>query len=191
MSRKPKIVFFAGSTRAASFNKKLAKAATAMATEAEATFIDLKDYDIPLYNGDDEAANGVPAAVRKLRAELMAADGFIIASPEYNGSYTPLLKNALDWVSRADGDVAGLAAYKNKVAGIVSASPGMLGGLRSLRHLREVLQVNGVLVAVNQYAVGQAHEAFDDNGKLSVERHVKGVQSVIDEVVKLAKMLNV
>lgn len=191
MSRKPKILFFAGSTRRDSFSKKLAKAAAAMATDAEAVFVDLKDYEMPLYNGDDEAESGVPEAARRFRKLFMEADGFFIASAEYNASYTPLLKNTLDWISRADGDVPGLAAYRGKVGAIVSSSPGMLGGLRGLFHLRDVLVSTGALIVSSQYALGTAHEAFDDQGNIIVERHSKGVKAVVDELVRVLKMANV
>lgn len=187
MTAQPKILVFSGSSRKDSLNKKLAKAAFAMMKGVDAKFIDLKDYDMPLYDGDLEA-QGTPEGVRRLRDEFVNADALFIASPEYNSSLAPLLKNALDWVSRADGDVPGMVAYKNKVAGIVSASPGMLGGLRSLRHLREVLQASGVLVTVSQHAVGAAHEAFDADGNLVGERHIKAVQGVVDETVKLVRM---
>lgn len=122
----PKILVFAGSARSASFNKKLAAAAAGMAREAgaEVTLLDLADHRLQMYDGDVEGGSGVPEDARALRKIFLAHDGMIIASPEYNSSIAPLLKNTLDWISRPDGDDAMVAAYRGKVAGIMSASPG-------------------------------------------------------------------
>ena len=139
---KPKILAFAGSTRTDSLNKKLARAAAAIAGEAgaEVTFVDLRDLALPLYDGDLEEASGLPEGARKLKALLRASDGFLIASPEYNSSVTAVLKNALDWASRAEtDDEPPLAAFRGKAAALLSASPGALGGLRGLVHLRAIL----------------------------------------------------
>lgn len=191
MTTQPKLLFLAGSTRRESFNKKLAKAATKMATAlgAEATFIDLKDYDMPLYNGDLEAEKGIPQNARRLREQFVAADGFFIASPEYNASISPLLKNTLDWMSRVDGDVPGQVAFRGKVAAISAASPGALGGLRGLVPLRGTLVNNGALVLSAQHALGGATEAFDEQGNITVERHEKAVRGVVEELVRVSRAL--
>ena len=163
-----RILVFAGSARAGSLNKKLARVAAAAvrAAGAEATFIDLADYPMPLYDGDLEARGGVPASARKLKDLFIAHQGLLIASPENNASVSALLKNTLDWISRQDGGESGLAPYHGKVAALAGASPGALGGLRGLTHLRAILQTLTVLVLSEQVALGRAHEAFNEDGSL-------------------------
>ena len=141
----PRILVFAGSARRDSLNKKLARAAAKEASvpDVEVTFIDLDDYPIPVYHGDLEEQEGMPANARELRRLFMAHDGFLIASPENNQSISSLLKNVLDWLSRGigdgHGDNSGLAPYRGKVAGLMNATPGPYGGVRHLYHLRQVL----------------------------------------------------
>ncbi len=136
---KPKILAFAGSTRSASFNKRLARIAAEGARKAGAdvTFIDLRDYPMPLYDGDLEDKEGLPANAKKLKEIFLAHKGLLIASPEYNSSMPGVLKNTIDWVSRvSDPKEVPLACFDGKVATLMSASPGALGGLRGLVHLR-------------------------------------------------------
>ncbi len=168
MSNAPKILAFAGSTREASFNKKLVRVAADGARDAgaEVTLIDLRDFPMPLYDGDLEANEGLPEPVQRLKALFLEHQGLLIASPEYNGGMSAVLKNTIDWVSRAAEGEGGLAAYKDKVAGLMSASPGGLGGLRGLTHVRQILGNIGVLVLPQQHALGGAGEAFDDDGTL-------------------------
>ena len=163
-----KILVFAGSARTGSLNKKLARVAAAAVRTAgaEATLIDLADYPMPLYDGDLEAREGVPASARKLKDLFIAHQGLLIASPENNASVSALLKNTLDWISRQDGGESGLAPYQGKVAALAGASPGALGGLRGLTHLRAILQTLTVLVLSEQVALGRAHEAFNEDGSL-------------------------
>jgi chromate reductase len=163
-----RILVFAGSARSGSLNKKLAgvAAAAVRAAGAEATLIDLADYPMPLYDGDLEAREGVPAGARKLKDLFIAHQGLLIASPENNASVSALLKNTLDWISRQDGSESGLIPYRGKVAALAGASPGALGGLRGLTHLRAILQTLNVLVLSEQVALGRAHEAFDEDGSL-------------------------
>src|SRR5438270_7211457 len=139
---KPKILSFAGSTRQDSLHRRLAlEAAHALqAAGAEVTFADLRDYQMPLYDGDLESAQGLPAAAKAFKELLRQHDGLVIASPEYNGSFTALLKNAIDWSSRPEAGEPPLAAFRGKQAAILSASPGPGGGSRGLRHLRELLE---------------------------------------------------
>lgn len=180
MKSKPRILAFAGSARADSYNKKLVKvaAAGAEAAGAKVTIIDLRDYQMPLFDQDLEAAEGPPDKALELKSIMLDHDGLLIAAPEYNSSITPLLKNTIDWVSRpANGDKA-LIAYKGKVAAIMSASPGRLGGLRGLSHLRSILSNIGVLVIPDQVAVSHAHNAFESDGNLAdhkTEESVKGL----------------
>lgn len=183
---KPKILAFAGSTRTDSLNKKLARAAAAIAGEAgaEVTFVDLRDLALPLYDGDLEEASGLPEGARKLKALLRASDGFLIASPEYNSSVTAVLKNALDWASRAEtDDEPPLAAFRGKAAALLSASPGALGGLRGLVHLRAILGNIGVIVLPDQVAVSKAHEVFNDDGSLKTEARTAPIHNVTKALV--------
>jgi NAD(P)H-dependent FMN reductase len=168
MSQAPKILAFAGSTRDASYNKRLVRVAADGAREAgaEVAVIDLRDFPMPLYDGDLEANQGLPENARKLKALFLEHQGLLISSPEYNGGMSAVLKNAIDWASRAEEGEGGLAAYKDKVAGLMAASPGRLGGLRGLAHLRQILSNIGVLVLPQQHALSGAGEAFDDAGGL-------------------------
>jgi NAD(P)H-dependent FMN reductase len=164
-----KILVFAGSTRAASLHRQLAQRAAEALRRAgmDATFSDLRDYPMPLYDGDLEAGSGVPATAKALKELFREADGFVIASPEYNGSYPALLKNAIDWVSRPEPGERPLAAFRGKIAAILSASPGPGGGRRGLRQLRELLGMIGVTVIPEEVAIAQAGEAFDGAGGLT------------------------
>ena len=169
----PKILAFAGSSRTGSYNQKLVTAAAEYARNAGAsvTVVSLRDFALPLFDQDLESAQGLPAGAKQFKALLREHDGFLIASPEYNSSFTPLLKNAIDWASRAESkDEPPLAAYRGKVAALLSASPGALGGLRGLVHLRALLGNIGVIVLPDQVAIGAAHEVFDDAGKIKDER---------------------
>ncbi len=184
----PRILAFAGSARKDSFNKKLLRVAVRAAEEAgaEVTLLDLAEYSLPLYDGDSEARDGLPTNAAKLKQLFLDHDGLMIAAPEYNSSITPLLKNTIDWISRpADGE-GPLAAYKNKVAVLMAASPGGLGGLRGLVHVRAILQNIGVIVLPDQRAVSGAGNAFDETGQLKDERLRQAVQGL---GAKLASVL--
>jgi chromate reductase, NAD(P)H dehydrogenase (quinone) len=163
-----RILVLAGSARSGSLNKKLARVAAAAvrAAGAEATLIDLADYPMPLYDGDLEAREGVPASARVLKDLFIAHQGLLIVSPENNASVSALLKNTLDWISRQDGGESGLVPYQGKVAALAGASPGALGALRGLTHLRAILQTLNVLVLSEQVALARAHEAFNEDGSL-------------------------
>lgn len=167
-----RILAFAGSVRRDSFNKKLAATAAAKAQklEADVTLVDLVDYPMPLFDGDLEAAGGVPDNAVKLRKLMLEHDALLIACPEYNGSLTPLLKNVIDWTSRPADGIGVTAAYTGKVAGLCSASPGGLGGMRGLVHVRAILSGMGVLVVPGDLSVGGAHAAFGENGALTDTR---------------------
>ncbi|MEZ5849344.1 MAG: NAD(P)H-dependent oxidoreductase [Hyphomicrobiaceae bacterium] len=192
MAQSIKLLFLSGSQREGSLNKRLARlgAEVAHANGIQATFADLGDYPMPLYDGDLETREGVPENARKLKALMMVHGGIFIASPEYNASISPLLKNTLDWVSRIrdDGDPA-LHVYKTRVFALASASPGALGGARGLIVLRQTLMLGlGALVLPDQILVPRATEAFDDNGHL----HDKAQMALLKEVVqKLARAAHV
>lgn len=180
MAQRPRILAFAGSTRTGSFNKMLVRIAAKGAQElgAEVAIIDLRELALPLYDQDLEAADGLPDGARRLKAEMVAADGFLIASPEHNSSISAALKNAIDWVSRPVAGEPALVAFKGKVASILSASPGGLGGLRGLVHLRSILGNIGVIVLPDQIAVPKAHEAFLENGVFADETVQASVQDI-------------
>ena len=190
-----KTLIFAGSTRQQSFNRKLATVAAQMAraTGAEVTHIELSDFDIPMYNADLEA-KGTPADVIRLKQLMWEHPAWIICSPEYNGSYTALLKNTIDWASSpVKGDTVwnrGGRSFEGKVVGLLSASPGALGGLRSLSHLSPLLRNLQCWVSPKQFALGTASQAFDAQGRLQDEAHRAGVQGVIDQVLWAAKRFN-
>jgi len=176
MNSAPRILAFAGSARQDSYNKKLVRIAAegAQAAGAEVTLIDLRDFPMPIYDGDQERGNGVPENVLQLRELMLAHQGLLIASPEYNGSISPLLKNTIDWTTRVvPGQTDGLAPYRGKVAVLMSASPGGLGGLRGLTHVRDLLGNIQCIVLPEQLAVMKANEAFDADGKLiNPKQHV-------------------
>ena len=193
MPSSPRLLFFAGSARTDSINKKLARAATGIADAngIAATFLELADYPMPLYNGDLEAAEGVPENARKLHALLSAHSGIFIASPEYNAGITPLLKNTLDWISRVriEGE-APLQVYKTRVFMIASASPGNFGGIRGLTGLRHILEVGlGALVLPDQIAIPHAGEAFDHDGKLHDIAHLGRLKTLIQKLSSISAAL--
>jgi NAD(P)H-dependent FMN reductase len=190
-----KVLVFAGSARRDSLNKKLARIAARHAREAggDAAFLDLQDFPIPLYHGDLEAAEGLPANARKLREIFLAHDALRIASPENSSSVTALLKNTLDWLSLSIGDGkcvnSGLAPYRGKLAGLLSASPGPFAGVRGLPHLRQILSSLGVTVLGAQVSIPRADEAFGADGEL-VDAHndalvAKLAKAVVETAAKL------
>lgn len=189
-----KLLIFAGSTRTQSFNRRLAKVAADLARQAgaEVTLLELSSLDIPLYNADLEA-RGTPPDVIRLKEILFDHPGWIICSPEYNGSYTALLKNTLDWASspvQSDPNWhQGTKAFTGKVVGLLSASPGALGGLRSLSHLVPMLLNLQCWVAPQQFALGQAGSAFDADGQLLLDQQRAGIQSVVKQVLWAAARL--
>ncbi|WP_432719372.1 NAD(P)H-dependent oxidoreductase [Jeongeupia wiesaeckerbachi] len=185
-----RLLAFSASTRIASFNRKLIAVGAQAARDAgaEVTLIDLLDYELPLYNGDLEARDGLPDAAARLQQQFAVHHGLLLATPEYNGMFPPLLKNTLDWVSRADASgQSGLRFLEGKVAGLLSASPGALGGLRSLIASRQYLSNLGFLVIPQQQAVGAANQAFDEGGALIEARAQAGVEKVAHALVQLAR----
>ena len=182
----PRLLAFAGSLRQGSYNRRLVHvlAEGARSAGAEVTLIELRDYPLPIYDGDIETA-GVPGEVRRLQQLMGDHDGLLISTPEYNGSMPALLKNTLDWISRPTaGGGSGVALFQDKVAGIVSASPGPLGGLRSLLVLRDALAKLGLIVVPQQVAVGQAADKLPDYGVLGDDRQKAQVHGVGAAVVR-------
>jgi len=187
-----KLLFLAGSTREASLNKKLAVVAAKKAKDlgVDAMFVDLKEFEMPIYNGDLEDRQGLPEGAKKLKKLFVEADGFFIASPEYNSSFSALLKNALDWISRSeDKDEQPLSAYKGKVAALAAVSPGGYGGMRGLVPLRMMLGNIGVTVIPSQMAVPSGFDAFDDKGGLIKEGQQKMLLNLLQEFVSTTKAL--
>ena len=188
MSQQSSLVAFAGSTRRGSFNRTLLENAIDAARSAGASVehLDLREYVMPLFDQDLES-EGTPEAATEFKEKLKGADGFLIASPEYNSSMSPLIKNAIDWASRPAEGEAPLAAFKGKACGLFAASPGALGGMRMLPGLRNLLMNIGVRVVPTQFGLAKAHEAFDDAGKLTEERARMMVESVVLETIEVAR----
>lgn len=169
MSDAPRILALAGSLRAGSYNRRvLAVAADGARTAgADVTGIDLRDFPLPVYDADLESASGLSAAALALKERFRAAEGLLIASPEYNAAISGTLKNALDWVSRPAPGEKPLACFKGKVAALCSASTGALGGIRGLASVRVVLGNLGVVLLPDQVALPKAAEAFDADGNVA------------------------
>ena len=186
-----KILAFAGSLRKDSWNKKVVQVMAGAAGKAGATvdLIDLKDFPMPIYDGDLEDASGLPEAALRLRALMQAADGFLISVPEYNGAITAVLKNVIDWASRPREGEPPLACFKGKVCGLAGASPGALGGIRGLPITRQILSGIGMLVLAQQVAVASVHEKFDDGGTMTDERHRAMLEELGAETVRVAQAL--
>jgi NAD(P)H-dependent FMN reductase len=189
MAGTSRILAFAGSTRADSFNKRLIRIAVAgaRAAGAEVTLIDLRDYPLPLFDGDLEAREGLPPNGRKLKDLFLAHHGLLMSCPEYNSSITGVWKNTIDWVSRPVPGEAPLAGFDGKVAAIMSASPGALGGLRGLVHVRAILGNIRVLVLPDQVAVPKAGEAFNPDGSLRDSKQHAAVEAL---GAKLAQVIS-
>ena len=166
-----RILAFAGSARRESWNRKVLEVAASGAREAlaEVTVVNLADYPMPLYDADWHAEHGVPPAMLELRNLMMAANGLLIASPEYNTSITPLLKNTIDWLSQAVNGDAGDLPFQGKVGGLMGASNGAFGTIRALPHVSHILANLGVLM-LPVVAVPAVAKAFDASGAMTNER---------------------
>jgi len=187
-----KILAFAGSARKDSWNRMLVKisAQGALDAGADVTVVDLADYPMPIFNQDLEAAEGMPEAAAKFKQLLIDHDGFLIASPEYNSAFSPLLKNVIDWASRATSDgEAPLVAYKGKCAAIMACSPGGLGGIRGLVFLRMLLGNIGVTVIPDQIAIPAAYQAFAEDGSLVDDGKQTSVEAIGAKLVEVAGRL--
>jgi len=186
MSDSPKILAFSGSSRRESLNRKFLAVAVQAAREAgaEVTLIELNDYELPLYNGDLEDAEGLPANARKLIDLIEAHAGLLIASPEYNSMNTPLLKNTIDWCTRADDN-----PFTGRIAAVISASPGALGGIRSLKLAQQLLLHLGCHVVPGNAMLPQANKAFGPDGKLTDARALKTVNELAATLVETVRKL--
>jgi chromate reductase len=189
---KPNILVFAGALRKDSYNKILARAAAKAVDDAggKATYIDLKDYPLPVYDGDIETAEGLPAAALKLKELMWQSDGFLIAAPEYNSSISAPLKNMIDWTSRqAKPEEVYLSCFIGKVAALMSTSPSALGGLRGLVHLRDVLENVYTMVLPEQKCISNCAEAFDSDGSIKSDHHRQSIQQICQKLVKTIQKL--
>ncbi|GAA0857651.1 NAD(P)H-dependent oxidoreductase [Aliiglaciecola litoralis] len=186
-----KIIAFAGSGRKDSINKKVVKVAAKGAEEAgaEVTIVNLEDFNMPIFNEDLEAEKGMHEGAQRFKEMLMQSDGFLISSPEYNSSYSALFKNAIDWASRKLDNEKPLEAYKGKVAGIMAASPGALGGMRVLVTLRMLLENIGTMVLPTQKSVAKAMDKFDENGQITDEATEKALKNIGKQLVETCQKL--
>lgn len=186
-----RILAFAGSTRSASVNKQLIHAAAKIGNamnDVTVTPIDLKDYPLPFYDGDLEEAEGLPGKAMELKLLIKEHDAILIASPEYNASLTAVLKNTIDWLSRPGGENDPGPVLFEKPVGLLSASPGGLGGIRGLTQLRAVLQNVSAMVIPSQFCLGVAHEAFAEDGSLKDESAQQAVEGVVRQLARVASL---
>lgn len=189
----PKILVLSGSLRTGSYNTRLAALAARelVMAEADVTRISLGDYPLPIYDADDEANTGMPDQALKLKQMFSAHQGVFIATPEYNASVTPLLKNAIDWVSRVrEKNEPALAAYKNRAFALGAASPGPYGGMRSLMAMRQVLELGcGALVIPEQLSVASAGDSFDDMDDFKDKRYANQLKNVARRLIEVARLV--
>ncbi len=190
-----RLLVLCGSARAGSLNRKLAAVAGEAARQAGADVaeLDLRALGLPLYDGDIEAASGVPAGAQALLDAVLACDAMLVVAPEYNGFPTPLLINAFDWLSRVGAQPprpSGLAATANRPVALLAASPGALGGLRAMNYLRQYLQMAfAAIVVPQQFALGRANDAFDEAGGLKDAKAAQAVANVVQALDRLARAL--
>lgn len=183
---KPKIIAFSGSTRKGSYNKKVVKNAVLFLEEsgAEVTLIDLKEYLLPIYDGDLEKDSGIPAKAVKLKKLFKEHNGLFISTPEYNGYFSGVLKNTIDWISRPMEGEKKFEPFLNKVAAITAASPGKFGGIRVLPHLRQLLTNLKVLVIPEQIGFAKASNLFDKEDKFIENENAKRLRSICRKLVR-------
>lgn len=187
----PRILAFAGSLRRDSWNKKLVKVAAQGARDAGADvrYLDLKEFPLPVYDGDDEAEHGLPENALKLKEIFKAADGMLISCPEYNSGYSGALKNAIDWVSRPMEGEKPLEHFRDKPVAVMAASPGAKGGMRMLPTLRLLLSNIGMIVLPRNYGLAHASQAFDNEGNLTDEKTASIVTGLGEQVTHMVTAL--
>lgn len=183
-----RILIVPGSNRAESYNKKLANVAAGELADMGAivTLISLADYPLPIFDADLEKEKGQPAEAGKLKDLLADHDAVLFVSPEYNGGIPPVLKNAIDWMSRGEKNL-----FKSKVTGLASASPGRFGGMRGLIMLRQTLGIAlGAFVIPEQFVLSAANKAFDEDGKLEDHANPKMLTAMLKSLIFTARQLN-
>lgn len=185
---------FAGSIRTGAYSGKTADAAmkTLAMLGGEVTRISLADYPLPMMNQDLEREEGIPDNAMRLARIISSHDALLIATPEYNASIPPLLKNTIDWLSRISADTNGrrLKPFEGKIAALCSSSPGAFGGMRALNHLRPVCMNVGLEVITPQCSVPGAKTAFDDNGELKNERTRTLMEKTCRTLLEHTKLLS-
>lgn len=187
---KPKILVFAGSHRKGSLNARLADAAARVIGEAggAVTHITLKDYPLPVYDGDIESSEGVPDNAHRLAGLFMESQGIFIAAPEHNAAPSALIKNTVDWISRVKAPDGGAGPFKGRVFALGAASPGGFGGYRGLMQLRQSLELQlSALIVPEMVSVPAAHQAFDDAGTLTAERPAAMLKTVAGRLIEMAQ----
>jgi chromate reductase len=178
MPKNPRILAFAGSARRDSFNKQLVRIAAGGVSTAgvECTVIDLRDYPMPIYDGDLEASSGLPESAAKIRELLQTHHGLLISTPEYNSGVPSLLKNTIDWATRSPEATPDTSGFSGKLAALMATSPGPLGGARAVKMLRSILENIGCTVLAEELCIRGAMQAFED-GKLLEERNQKRAEA--------------
>ena len=186
-----RVLVMAASLRRDSLNHRLATvvAAALSARQASVRLVRMAEFPMPVYDGDLEDRDGVPPGAVALREAMKAHDAFVFCCPEYNASISGAFKNALDWVSRPHAEEPGLLPFKQKTVALMSASPGALGGLRSLNHVRAILSHVGCLVLPDQFGLPKADQAFDSDGGLMSERHQQRVEAITGCLLEVAGAL--
>jgi NAD(P)H-dependent FMN reductase len=186
-----RVLVIPGSTRTDAFSKKLARAAGKLVAQAgaEATVIDLRDFAMPLYDGDLETSEGVPEGAVRLRGVVKVHEALMVCTAEYNSSLPAVLKNTIDWLSRPYAAEPGVSVFKHKTAAVLSSSPGALGGMRGLVHLRQILMNLGVLVITEQFSLSNAASAFAADGSLVDGKHTATVLGIAQRLVHVTSRL--
>lgn len=186
-----RILAFAGSARRESLNKRALSAALPFLVKAgaEVTRVDLAEYRMPVYDGDLEEESGLPESAKRFKALMKEHPAFLLCTPEYNGSIPGPLKNVLDWASRPEEGEPVLACFQGKIAGLMSASPGALGGLRALAALRPMLQSIGTLVLPEQVAISKADAAFSGDGSFADPKRAGAVEKLAARLVDVSRRL--
>lgn len=188
MPDSPSILIFAGSTRRNALSGKFSRAASLVVADqgGKPNLIDLTEFPAPIYDGDVEEADGVPQSIQNLTGLIRSHDGLIVVTPEYNGFFTPLLKNTLDWCSRPDASPENPSLPRGKPACILASAPGGLGGIRAIPRLRDYLAELGFLVSPNVMPLSGAGDAFGEDGHLQVEAQATQLRNVVGTFLDLA-----
>ncbi|MFE7245703.1 NADPH-dependent FMN reductase [Streptomyces sp. NPDC057582] len=179
-----RVLVFGAARRAGSTNAQLASLASGLVAEAgaEVDMASMRDFDMPLYDGDVEAAEGLPEGALALCERIKRCDAFVISSPEYNGSVPGLLKNAIDWVSRVRPQ-----PFKTRHALLLSASPSLIGGNRGLWALRVPLEHLGTRVYPDMFSLPRAHEGFTEDGRLAHPEAQERLAEIISGFMQLVQ----
>jgi NAD(P)H-dependent FMN reductase len=188
----PKILVIPGSLRTGSHNAKLAAVAAYEFAQAgvEVSRISLADFPLPIYDGDLQAKSGVPKNAVNLKRMIGAHQGVLIVTPEYNASVPPLLKNAIDWVSRVqDPHEARGEVFRNRAFAVASASQSRFGGGRALQALRLILTACHANVVASQLALGFAEQAYDDMDRLKNQADIDALKELVRQLIDISQRM--